>query len=114
MTVSAARQAPAIPSLDPERFVDVDLFGADFKADVAKWFLEWAEKPPFYVMVDGRPNAVICRHEQVKAAFADYETFSVVPQPGWGADYLYYLWPSRLLLGILGTIPENIQNLLNF
>ncbi|MAT52109.1 MAG: hypothetical protein CMK32_13105 [Porticoccaceae bacterium] len=90
MTVSTARQAPAIPSLDPERFVDVDLFGADFKADVAKWFLEWAEKPPFYVMVDGRPNAVICRHEQVKAAFADYETFSVVPQPGWGADYLDY------------------------
>src|SRR5690606_17278377 len=64
--------------------------GQEMKADPSPWFLQWARQPPFYVMVHGRPNAVICRHEQVKWAFSDYETISAVPQPGWGADFFDY------------------------
>ena len=90
MTAKAAIEIPVIPPLDPSRFVDVDLYSQEIKADPSKWFLQWADKPPFYVMVHGRPNVVICRHEQVKWALTDYETISAVPKPGWGAEYLDY------------------------
>jgi len=90
MTAKAALDIPVIPPLDPARFIEVDLYSQEIKADPSPWFLQWADKPPFYVMVDGRPNAVICRHEQVKWALTDYETISAVPQPGWGAEYMDY------------------------
>lgn len=81
---------PAIPELDSSLFVDVDLFGQEMKANPIPRFVEWAKKPPFYVMVEGRPHAVICRHEQVKWAFTDYETISGVPHEGWGVDMFDY------------------------
>src|SRR5208283_934395 len=71
MTANPRFDAPALPALDPARFVDVDLYSQKIKADPSPWFLQWADKPPFYVMIHGRPNAVICRHEEVKQAFAD-------------------------------------------
>lgn len=90
MTANAKIAPPAIPELDPSKFVDVDLFGQEMKANPIPRFLEWAKKPPFYVMVDGRPHAVICRHDHVKWAFSDYETISGEPQPGWGVDMFDY------------------------
>jgi cytochrome P450 len=90
MSAVASLGVPTIPPLDPARVLDVDLFGQDIKADPSRWFQQWATQPPFYVMIHGRPNAVICSHEHVKWAFTDNETISVVPQPGWGADYLDY------------------------
>lgn len=90
MTAKAIIPPPEIPALDPSKFIEVDLFGQEMKANPIPRFLEWAKKPPFYVMVNGRPNAVICRHEQVKWAFSDYETISGVPQPGWGVDMFDY------------------------
>jgi cytochrome P450 len=97
MNSKAAIAAPVIPPLDPARFVEVDLFGQAIKADPSPWFIEWAKKPPFYVMVNGRPNAVICRHEQVKWAFTDYETISGEPQPGWGVDMFDYFNGMRIM-----------------
>ena len=90
MTSRVAIDIPEIPPLDPSRFVDIDLFGQQIKADPSPWFLEWAKSPPFYVTIDGRPHAVICRHEQVKWAFTEYQTISGAPQPGWGADMFDY------------------------
>jgi cytochrome P450 len=81
---------PAIPDLDPALMVEVDLFGPRIKSDPSPLFQEWARKPPFYVMVGGRPNAVICRHREVNQAFSDYETFSVETRPGWGGDPFDY------------------------
>lgn len=99
MQPEAVTEEPiTIPPLDPALFVDVDLFGQAIKADPSPWFIEWAKKPPFYVMLNGRPNAVICRHEQVKWAFTDYETISAEPQPGWGADMFDYFNGLPLLL----------------
>ncbi|MFA7555605.1 MAG: cytochrome P450 [Spongiibacteraceae bacterium] len=90
MTANANIAPPEIPELDSSLFVEVDLFGQEMKANPIPRFLEWAKKSPFYVMVNGRPNAVICRHDQVKWAFTDYETISGVPQPGWGVDMFDY------------------------
>ncbi|MDB6060347.1 MAG: hypothetical protein JWM78_450 [Verrucomicrobiaceae bacterium] len=100
MTAQAAIDVPVIPPLDPALFVDVDLYSQEIKADPSPWFLQWADKPPFYVMIHGRPNAVICRHEQVKWALSDHETISAIPQPGWGADYLDYFNGLPVLLEV--------------
>jgi cytochrome P450 len=81
---------PLIPELDPSRFIDVDLFGPAIKADPSVLFAEWATRPPFYVSIHGRPNVVICRYQEVLQAFTDYQTFSRIPQPGWGADTFDY------------------------
>ncbi|MAT50181.1 MAG: hypothetical protein CMK32_03230, partial [Porticoccaceae bacterium] len=83
MTSKANLEVPVIPPLDETNFIDIDLFGQEMKANPVPYFLEWAKRPPFYVRVNGRPNAVICRHEQVKWAFTDYETINGTPQPGW-------------------------------
>lgn len=90
MNAKAPVAPPEIPELDPKLFVEVDLFGQEMKANPIPRYLEWAKKPPFYVMVDGRPHAVICRHDQVKWAFSDYETISGEPHEGWGVDMFDY------------------------
>jgi cytochrome P450 len=90
MTTEASLEAPVIPPLDESNFIDVDLFSQEMKANPIPRFLEWAKRPPFYVMINGRPNAVICRHQQVKWAFSDYETINGAPQPGSGADMFDY------------------------
>lgn len=90
MTEATNIDVPEIPTLDPANFIDIDLFGQEIKRDPSPYFVEWAKKPPFYVMIDGRPNAVICRHDQVKWAFSNYDTISGVPQAGWGVDMFDY------------------------
>ncbi|MDB6062923.1 MAG: hypothetical protein JWM78_3026 [Verrucomicrobiaceae bacterium] len=107
MTAKATIDIPVIPPLDPARFVDVDLYSQEIKADPSPWFLQWADKPPFYVMIHGRPNAVLCRHEQVKWALSDYDSISAVPQPGWGADYLD--WFNGLPIVIEFDPPEHTR-----
>ncbi len=86
----AIAEPPVIPALDPELFIDVDLFSPAMKADPAATFVDWAERPPFYVTIHGRPNVVICRYDEVTDAFIDHSVFSRVPQPGWGADTFDY------------------------
>jgi cytochrome P450 len=83
-------ESPVIPPLDHTRFIDVDIYGQEVMNDPWRFYEKWANQPPFYVMVYGRPNAMICRHQEVRQAFLDHKTFSAVPQPGWGADYLDY------------------------
>jgi cytochrome P450 len=79
-----------IAALDPALIVDVDMFGQQIKADPAPLLCQWARNPPFYVVHHGRPQAVICRYQEVLGAFSDYDTFSRIPQPGWGADTFDY------------------------
>lgn len=89
-TPAAPEKPPVIPALDPERFIDVDLFSPQMKADPTQIFARWAEQPPFYVTIHGRPNVVICRYKEVTDAFIDHAVFSRIPQPGWGADTFDY------------------------
>lgn len=86
--MSNAIEVPTVPPLDPSRFIEVDLYSQEIKADPSPWFLQWADKPPFYVTVHGRPHGVVCRHEWVKWALSNQEHISSVPRPGWGTDYL--------------------------
>lgn len=81
---------PTIPPLDPALFADTGPYDPDVKVRPERYFPRWGANPPFYTIMYGRPNAVIGRHASVRVAFNDYATFSVVPQKGWGADYLDY------------------------
>ena len=81
---------PVPPPLDPDLFVDVDLFGQAIKADPSALFIQWADKPPFYVKVDGHIHAVLCQHDQVQWALTHPEIISSEPQKGWGADQFDY------------------------
>lgn len=90
MPAAVLSAKPDLPSLAPDRFVDIDLFGQDMKANAPAYFADWVTKPPFYTMVQGHAHVVICRHEQVQAALKNHETFSTVPRAGWGTDLFDY------------------------
>ena len=81
---------PEMPQLEESRFIDIDLFGQELKADPAPYFTEWAKSPPFYVDVQGHTHVVIARHEQVQWALRNNQTISAVPQKGWGTDLFDY------------------------
>lgn len=87
---TSASEVPTIPPLDPALFAETGPYDPDVKVHPETYFPRWGANPPFYTMMHGRPNAVIGRHASVRDAFNDYATFSVVPQHGWGADYLDY------------------------
>lgn len=78
------------PELDPDRFIDIDLFSQDMKANAPGYFAEWATQPPFYARVQGHDHVVICRHEQVQWALRTHEIISAVPRQGWGTDLFDY------------------------
>ena len=90
MTTNTALDLPTIPPLDPDNFIEVDLFSQEMKANPIPRFIEWAKRPPFYIMLNNHPHAVICRHEEVKWAFTHYDTITGTPQPGWGTDMFDY------------------------
>src|SRR4051812_11243774 len=81
---------PPIEDLDPVRFEATSIFDPEIKSDPARHFVDWATRPPFYVVLDGVPNAVITRYADVKKAFIDYELFSVVTRPAPGMAQLDY------------------------
>ncbi len=90
MQATILSETPEIPALDPDKFIDIDLFGQDLKANAPSYFLEWAKKPPFYVEVQGHTHVVICRHAQVQWALRTHDIISAVPHPGWGTDLFDY------------------------
>jgi cytochrome P450 len=71
--------------LDQGNVVDVDLGSAEFKANAHRHMVEWARRPPFYVLGHGQPQVVVGRYVDVHKVFADTQTFaSEMPRgPGW-------------------------------
>lgn len=65
-----------IAELDPGNCVDIDLAGADFKANAHRHLAEWARRPPFYVLNNGPPQVIVGRHADVTEVFTDAERFS--------------------------------------
>jgi cytochrome P450 len=71
--------------LDQGNVVDVDLGSAEFKANAHRHMVEWARRPPFYVLGHGQPQVVVGRYVDVHKVFSDPQTFaSEMPRgPGW-------------------------------
>lgn len=100
MSAAVLSRKPDLPGLDPDRFVDIDLFGQDMKANAPAYFADWVTKPPFYAMVQGHAHVVICQHEHVQWALKNHETFSNVPRAGWGTDLFDYFNGLPLVLDL--------------
>lgn len=90
MSAAVLSVKPELPGLDPDRFIEIDLFGQDMKANAPAYFADWVTKPPFYTTVQGHTHVVICQHEHVQWALKNHETFSTAPRAGWGTDQFDY------------------------
>ena len=48
----------SLAELDRSNVVDIDLGGAEFKANGHRHMAEWARRPPFYVLDHGHPQCI--------------------------------------------------------
>jgi cytochrome P450 len=66
----------ALLDLDLSNSVEIDLGGAEFKANARKHLAEWAKRPPFYVLNNGPPQVIVGRHADALEVFTDPVRFS--------------------------------------
>jgi len=85
----------AMLSIDRAQVLDVDLYGA-VKRDPYRYYLAWNRQPPFYIMVDGHPQAIFTRQADTRTVLEDYSRFSSVkrPYPGTEGFYFFNAMPS--------------------
>jgi cytochrome P450 len=81
--------------IDRAQVLDVDLYGA-VKRDPYKYYVEWNARAPFYIMVEGHPQAVFTRLEDTRTILNDYSRFSSFkrPYPGTEGFYFFNAMPS--------------------
>jgi cytochrome P450 len=84
-----ASTAVQMPAFDPSRVLDVDLYGA-VKKNPYEYYVKWAQSEPFYIMVDGYPQAVFARYDDTRAVLTDYARFSSVKNPWPGTQGFYF------------------------
>jgi cytochrome P450 len=66
----------SLAELDRGNSIDIDLGSAAFKANARRHLAEWARRPPFYVLNNGPPQAIVGRYADVHEVFTDAERFS--------------------------------------
>jgi cytochrome P450 len=74
---------------DRTKVRNIDLYG-EIKRDPGPHFVELSQQPPFYIEVDGLPQAVISRYDDMKKAFEDFAHFSSKKRPWAGTKGFYY------------------------
>jgi cytochrome P450 len=76
-------------TIDRTQILDVDLYGA-VKRDPYKYYVEWNQRPPFFIISDGHPQAVFTRSEDTRVVLEDYARFSSTKQPYPGTEGFYF------------------------
>lgn len=76
-------------AINRSQILDVDLYGA-VKRDPYKYYVEWNARPPFYIMVEGHPQAVYTRLEDTRTVLNEYNRFSSFKRPYPGTEGLYF------------------------
>jgi cytochrome P450 len=76
-------------SIDRAQILDIDLYGA-VKREPHRYYVEWNRRPPFYIIVDGHPQAVFTRQADTRAVLEDYSRFSSVKRPYPGTEGFYF------------------------
>jgi cytochrome P450 len=76
-------------TVDRAQVLDIDLYGA-VKREPYRYYVEWNRRPPFYIMVDGHPQAVFTRHADTRTVLEDYARFSSVKRPYPGTEGFYF------------------------
>jgi cytochrome P450 len=82
-------------AIDRGQILDIDLYGA-VKNNPYEYYVEWNARPPFYIMVEGHPQAVFTRQEETRTILQDYGRFSSFkrPYPGTEGFYFFNAMPS--------------------
>lgn len=62
--------------IDRSNSVEIDLGGAEFKANARQHLAAWAKRPPFYVFNNGPPQVIVGRYADVMKVFTDPVRFS--------------------------------------
>lgn len=62
--------------VDRSNSIELDLGGAEFKANARSHLAAWATRPPFYVLNNGPPQVIVGRYADVLEVFTDPVRFS--------------------------------------
>lgn len=86
----------ALERLDPAKFVDIDL-----QTDVVRQLFpgilaDWATRPPFYILQNGNPQAIIARFADMKEVLNSRDRFASVP-PANGAAGMRKFVPNKFM-----------------
>lgn len=82
--------------LDPDKFVAIDLQTEIVRNRFPGILAEWARKPPFYVLQNGSPQAVVARHADMKEVLNSRGRFAAVP-PASGSPELKKFVPNKFM-----------------
>ena len=77
------------PAIDPAKVLDLDIYGA-FKGRPYDRYVELARSAPFYILIDGSPQAMCTRYEHTREVLEDYSRFSSRKRPWPGTKGFYY------------------------
>src|ERR1700756_4805290 len=89
--------------LDPRLFVDIDLQSGAVKRNFRAVLADWALRPPFYVMQNGSPQAIVARFGDMKEVLQSHSRFAGVP-PQQGDPELRKFAPNKFM-----TVPPPTQ-----
>jgi cytochrome P450 len=70
-----------ISQIDPTSVLDVDIFSDDTRQRWRELAVDWATRPPFYVVNFGIPQVVIGRYDDVREAFTSPDRITSTPPP---------------------------------
>ena len=102
----------SLAQLDRTNSVDIDLGGADFKANARRHLYDWATRPPFYVFTSGPPTVVVGRYADVHEVFTDAERFSSEVPKGPGYEQFDKFMGSRFLTQLDGERHARLRRLI--
>ena len=78
------KNAQAVSGPDGGSLAEVPFLNHAYKVNPYPYYREWASRPPFWALADGKPVVVAARFRDVEAIYRDHQTFSSVkpPEPG--------------------------------
>jgi cytochrome P450 len=78
-----------VPVVDQSKVLDVDLYGA-VKRNPYEYYVAWNQRPAFFIMAEGQPQAVFARQAETRVVLEDYQRFSSVKRPYPGTEGFYF------------------------
>ena len=102
----------SLAELDRSNVVDIDLSGAEFKANGHRHMAEWARRPPFYVLDNGRPQVVVGRYADVHKVFSDTQTFASEMPRGLGWEQFNKIMDAQFVTQMDGEQHARVRRLL--
>ncbi len=98
--------------LDPAKISQINLGGAELKANARQVLLGWASNPPFYILNNGPPQVIVGRYGDVQEVFTDPVRFSSVVPRGKGYEQFDRFLGSQFITQMDGEQHARLRRLL--